>query len=424
MIKYVFLVRVPPRAFPNPYHEWFPELMPESALIIHAGRFDLWGIGDSYQEELRSKYAKCYFLKDYDSTGELERIVIDLNSIHPLQAIIAQSEFDILRAARLRKYLSIPGLWSDAAVLFRDKLIMKQVVGQLGLRVPCSAQAASYTDIYEFARHHGFPIVVKPRLGAGSIGVQVIHDEVELETFATTRFLHSLDDVSFLIVEKFVTGEMLHVDGIVQNGRVAFAVPSRYINGCLAFQDGDFVGSVMLDRDSLAYARAQAYVNKLVVGLPFPAIASFHIELFELPNGDISLCEIAIRTGGARIRDTIKLITGFDLDRYVAAVECGLPSELPSNVSNNLAGFGLIPPRRGRLLHAPTSITVEGLVQFQLTRMDLPQEFNAANASIDNICSFIVRGGSETEVKNRVYEVANTVSAKLDWQELEEGTAP
>ena len=416
-IKHVFLMRVPPRLVP--YHEWFPDLMHESALIVHSGRFGMWGVGEEQQQALRSAYAQTYFLNDYDSNGEVERIVIDLAKRSPLSSLVVQSEFDILRAARLREHLGIEGLKGEAAALFRDKLAMKHAVRALGLPVPQCKAVHSYTDVVEFVTNHGFPVVVKPRLGAGSMGVHVIRDAEQLAAFAKTRLWSSLDDVANLMVEAFVHGDMLHVDGLVANGRAEVVVPSRYINGCLAFQEGAFLGSAALDPESNASRKAHAFLNSLVEGLPFPSAASFHLELFEREDGSLCLCEVAIRTGGAKVKQAVKFMTGVDLDHYAAALQCGQPAPTLAPVTGELAGWGLLPPRAGRLVRVPDGdLKREGVVEFDLAALRLPHDFQPARTSIDTVCSFVVRANSSEAVRDRILQVTAEVVADLQWEPL------
>ncbi len=68
----------------------------------------------------------------------------------------------------IREQRGIPGMGAEAADNFRNKSRMKNVLRSAG--VPCARHrlASDLAEGLEFARHTGYPLVVKPPAGAGA----------------------------------------------------------------------------------------------------------------------------------------------------------------------------------------------------------------------------------------------------------------
>jgi biotin carboxylase len=145
--------------------------------------------------------------------------------------VVALIEQDLIRAARLRHALGLTtGQSLSSALRFRDKILMKQVLSGAGLRVPTFAAADSAVDVLQFVHTHGLPVVVKPRAGHSSIGAVVLRDEEGLKRWvqalsASCCESGGVDRPLGLDVERFVPGQMYHIDGLVLNGRRPSALP-------------------------------------------------------------------------------------------------------------------------------------------------------------------------------------------------------
>jgi biotin carboxylase len=82
--------------------------------------------------------------------------------------------------AEVRQKLGIEGMKPEVANRFRDKSEMKDVLRANGL--PCAKHtlAESADDAVAFATKVGYPVVVKPPAGAGSIATFKADDEAAL----------------------------------------------------------------------------------------------------------------------------------------------------------------------------------------------------------------------------------------------------
>lgn len=79
--------------------------------------------------------------------------------------VVFQAEQDIIRAARLRKFLKIEQPYTqtlESALCFRDKIIMKERLQTKNINVPKFKRIESTDDIFFFIKENGFPVVIKP----------------------------------------------------------------------------------------------------------------------------------------------------------------------------------------------------------------------------------------------------------------------
>lgn len=226
--------------------------------------------------------------------------------------VISVSEYELIDAARVREHFGIPGPRVDEVALVRDKLAMKHAVAQAGLRVPRFVRLADAMSESSSIAWQG-RTVLKPIDGAKSKDVLVFDSPALLcEAVAQRRCgLARVDgdspDLDGFEVEEFVTGPILHFDGIVQGGELLFVVESRYIGTPLGYGNGEPLASYQCPvTESTA-----AWVGGAVRAVGITA-GTFHLEAIEGAQGLVFL-EIANRCGGGEIGASIELATGIHL---------------------------------------------------------------------------------------------------------------
>lgn len=242
--------------------------------------------------------------------------------------VIAHHEADLALAARLREHLGLDGAWSADITPFRDKALMKRLARQAGIEVAPHTVPHTAQQARDFAGQHGFPVVLKDRAGYNSIGLSILADRAELESRLARAYRDgSRDD---LIVEAYVPGRMCHVDGLVVDGRTVAAWPSQYQYELSSFgaDPGPRV-DLTLDVDDPLTPRLLALVEQTLTALKPEGgrlrTHAFHAEVFHTPDDRLVLCEIAGRSGGAKIREVFDTLFGIQLAVQVTRAEAGLP---------------------------------------------------------------------------------------------------
>ena len=289
-----------------PYNQWLKELNEDLYLMTNT----------TYAKDF-TQYAQVFAFENYDYNSAIEFQALQLYREHPYHTIIATAERDILRAARLREYLGIEGQSWESAIAFRDKVKMKSILSEARIRVPQYARLNSAIDLYAFIQDHHYPVVVKPVDGMGSRNTTVLENDRDTIRYLTKGLEHNLE------VEQFIEGEMYHIDGLILNGEIVLCWPSKYLNDCLAFHEGKYLGSYLLSPQNPLTARMQEYVCSVLKVMPTPEHTSFHAEVFHTPDDELVLCEVACRTGGSRICEEYRQAFGVDLTKFSSTSPCG-----------------------------------------------------------------------------------------------------
>jgi biotin carboxylase len=234
-----------------------------------------------------------------------------------LDRIVALDDFDVETAAMLREYLHVPGMGVTTARAFRDKLAMRSRARAAGIRCPEFVHVLNDRAIVEFASRVVPPWVLKPRGQAAAIGIRMIASERELwET------VHALGDArADHVLEQFVPGDVFHVDSLVFNGQIVFAVASAYGSPpmTVVHQGGIFVTRTLAPADPQADALKTA--NARVLESFGMRRGVSHTEFILGRDGQLYFLETSARVGGAFIVDVVEAATGINLWREWARIE-------------------------------------------------------------------------------------------------------
>src|SRR4051812_14392659 len=130
--------------------------------------------------------------------------------------IVPMDDYDVETAAALREHLRIPGMGDTTARHFRDKLAMRVKAKEEGIPVPEFVHALNFEAMREFMNRVPGPWMLKPRSEASASGIKKC--ETQDEVFAAVNALG--DRASFHLLEKYVAGDVFHVDSIVCERKV------------------------------------------------------------------------------------------------------------------------------------------------------------------------------------------------------------
>ncbi|MEU8834398.1 ATP-grasp domain-containing protein [Streptomyces sp. NPDC051639] len=267
--------------------------------------------------------ARRFIVDDYESplvAAELFRLC----DADPPDRIFANSEDDVLRAAEARALFGIPGPDPALALRFRDKIAMKQLFEGLPVPPVPYREVRCSSDLFAAQEELG-AVVVKPRGGAGSAGVRVLSDAQAvmracLDDPGLLPALHS----GTLMAEQYIEGTVYHVDVLVDGGSVLMVSPSRYLDPPHLFHTHN-LGSVMLDagspRAKLLTDAAERFVARLPEGHGTHVL---HMEFLEDRSGVFFAGEVACRTGGALIKNSVRHTYGIDVSRAACLLTAGL----------------------------------------------------------------------------------------------------
>ena len=289
----------------------------------------------------RESIDDIFYMPDEAKEWKMQDVLLGLSHLaktERIDRIVPLDDFDVERAATLREHLRVPGMGDTTARYFRDKLAMRSKARNAGLAVPDFIHILNYDNLREFMDRVPAPWVLKPRTMAGSIGIKKMHNSEEL-----WRSLDKLgDQQSFYLLERYVPGDIYHVDSIVKEKKVLFAIGSKYGRPPMdVSHDGDIFTTRTLPADS-EESRDLMDLNAQVLkafGLVRGVSHSEYIRGRE--DGKLYFLETSARVGGAHISDLVEVATGINMWAEWAKVEIAGENgeyEVPY-ARNNFAGL-------------------------------------------------------------------------------------
>lgn len=234
-----------------------------------------------------------------------------------IDRIVALDDFDVETAAALREHLRVPGMGETPARYFRDKLAMRLKALEVGIPVPDFCPVTNYDALRGFMTAVPGPWLLKPRLSASALGIKKINSPAEL-----WPALDALgDEQSYHLLESFVPGRVYHVDSIISDSVVVFAIASRYGAPPLEVMHGGGIFSTIICEHGSAEERALLAANAAVLAAMGHVRGASHTEFIRATDGTFYFLETSARVGGANIMDLIEAATGLNLWREWAKVE-------------------------------------------------------------------------------------------------------
>lgn len=235
-----------------------------------------------------------------------------------IDRIVPLDDFDLELAAFLREHLRVPGMGETTTRYFRDKLAMRMKARAAGLNIPEFVPVLNHAKVQEFVETVPAPWVLKPRFLAGAIGIAKVHSAEEL--WAKVNGLG--DEQSYYLLERFVPGEICHVDSIVYEGEILFAVASRYGRPPLdVSQAGGIFTTRVLERGSPIEQGLLAKNKQVLAGLGLKRGVSHTEFIVSAADGRVFFLETSARVGGAHIAELVEAATGLNLWAEWARVE-------------------------------------------------------------------------------------------------------
>ena len=300
----------------------FPSEMPYFTRALALAGARVLGVSDQPETELpplaREHLAGYLQVASFrDEPAFVEAVRNWTASMH-VDRVVCLWEPAMLIGARLREALGVPGLCVQETIPFRDKDRMKQVLANAGIRTPRHIRSTTSKECHEAAAAIGFPVILKPVAGGGSVNTYRADDEAQMES-ALARMSH-LAEVN---VEEFVDGEEYTFDTICIDGEIVFFNIAWYRPRPLIARTNEWISPQTIclrdvEADHLAEGRAMG--RAVLRALDFRN-GFTHMEWYRKPDGEAVFGEIAARPPGGRTVDAMNFACDVDLFAGWAEVE-------------------------------------------------------------------------------------------------------
>ena len=295
--------------FPANQREFVRGLALAGATVIGIGEYPVDSL-DGQLKDWMYHYEKVGSVTDVGAMTQAVRWVQDKLWVDRLEATV---EAHILPTAQVREACTIPGTSVRTAWLCRDKPTMKQVLRDAGVPTAASAAVASAAEAKAFAARTGFPLILKPRAGAGAAGTIRVDDDAGLD--------HALgvfggEGAESIAIEEFVEGHEGFYDTLTIGGRVALDFASHYYPNVLEAMRTRWISPQFVSTNRIDAAPEYGELRELgrrVISALGIGTSATHMEWFFGPKG-LRFSEIGCRPPGVGAWDLYS--AGNDLDLY------------------------------------------------------------------------------------------------------------
>src|SRR3982074_1177864 len=201
---------------------------------------------------------------------------------------------------------------------FRDKLAMRMKALARDVRVPDFVPVVNHDDIRYALGHGPGPWVLKLRQEASAIGIRKIHAAEEL-----WPVLEQLGDKqSSFLLEKFLPGEVFHVDSVVSESECVFANVSKSGQPRMNVAQGGGVFTTYTVPRGSEMDSGLREINRDLIGALGLVRGVAHAEFIRAhADGHVYFLECAARVGGAYINEMVEAATRINLWREWARIE-------------------------------------------------------------------------------------------------------
>jgi carbamoylphosphate synthase large subunit len=295
--------------FPANQRQFTRALAESGATVIGIGEYP----ADVFDDQLKGwlyHYERVPSVTDVAALTQAVRWVQDKLWVDRLEATV---EAHIMAAAQVREACTIPGTSVHTAWLCRDKPSMKEALRAAGVPTAASAGVSGAAEAHAFAEQAGFPLILKPRSGAGASGTARVDDFAGLD--------HALgvfggQGVESIAVEEFIEGHEGFYDTIAVDGRVALDFASHYYPNVLEAMRTRWISPQFVSTNRIDtapdYGELRALGQRVIAALGIGTSAT-HMEWFSGPKG-LKFSEIGCRPPGVGAWDLYS--AGNDLDLY------------------------------------------------------------------------------------------------------------
>ncbi|MDX9923789.1 MAG: ATP-grasp domain-containing protein [Ignavibacteriaceae bacterium] len=261
----------------------------------------------------RDSIDEVFYMPDVNKVWNSEDMINGVSYLcrkKEIDIIVALDDFDVEKASQLREHLRIPGMGDTTMRYFRDKLAMRARAKELYIKVPDFIHVLNHDKLNKFLDEVEPPFVLKPRMLAGAAGITKINNRDEF-----WDAINSLGDKqSYYLLEKFIPGEIFHVDSIITDKNVKFALAHKYgLPPMEVAHDGRVFTSHTINRDS-GDSKKLLEINKEVIeGLGLVKGISHSEFIKSSETGEFYFLETSARVGGANISELVKAASGLNL---------------------------------------------------------------------------------------------------------------
>lgn len=250
-------------------------------------------------------------ITDTSSEKSLIEICEKIRRQNKITGIASTSDYFIEAAAKLAKHFNLPGPCPEAISICRSKEKQRRMLLNAGIGVPEYRKVISVDEAANSANKIGFPVVIKPVAGSGSVGVRlcrnldevICHSEKLLDRTVNERGIRQRSDI---LVEQYIYGDEYSVETF---GKEVVGITKKYLGSEPYFVETGH------DFPALLPAAAKAVISHTVL----KSLEILHLDWgpnhteIRLNEKGVFVIEVNPRLAGGFIPELVRYSSGIDL---------------------------------------------------------------------------------------------------------------
>ena len=304
--------------------------------------------------------------------ADIAAAVSAIQALHhrsPLDAVLAVDDQGVMIASAAAACLGFRHNPPDAVAATRDKTIMRERLRAASLPQPAYRIVPPGADVGSAAAEIGYPCVVKPVSRSASQGVIRVDDATQAEAAGVRVRAMTADCPEPLLVERFVPGDEVAVEGLLTGGRLevlaVFDKPDP-LDGPF-FEETIYVTPSRQPPAILAEIETTAAAAAAALGL---CEGPVHAELRVSPGGPVTILELAARSIGGLCSRALRFGAGMSLEEVIVRHALGMGLDGLTRESQ-ASGVMMLPIRSAGVLDQVSgqerALNIEGVVSLDIT---------------------------------------------------------
>ena len=348
------------------------------------------------------------------------------HAVERFDGVLTYSESGVIAVAAVAEALGLPGVGVETARTSRNKLLMRQAHERAGIPRPQFRLVPDLPAALETAEEFGYPVILKPTLGAASNFVFRLDGPDDLR-LRYPQALAGMQRMSWytmepegldlgphgLLLESFLEGPEMLIEALAWDDEVYLgSIVDRVTVEGDTFDDDVHHAPTALDADRLAAVHRAVTAAAHAQGIRRSAM---HAEI-RFHHGEPHLLEIAIRPGGGGLDYFARISAGYCPIRATMDVARGVRPDVthyrPTGV--HTAGTCLISgPGRIEEITVPASVANSDKVFF-LKITAQPGDVIRRPPYGNNILGFLCTTGSSfDDAMQAAYQLAERIEVRL-----------
>ncbi len=234
---------------------------------------------------------------DYDTSDRLyfepltlEDVLSIVDLEKPVGVIVQFGGQTPLKLAHDLEAAGVPiiGTSPDAIDRAEDRERFQQMIEKLGLKQPPNRTVKNIEEGLRAAAQIGFPLVVRPSYVLGGRAMEIVYDEIELETYMTTAV--QVSNKSPILLDRFLDQAIeVDIDAVSDGKQVVIGAVMEHIEQA-GIHSGDSACSLppySLGKDKIDEMRVQVAAMAVELGV----IGLMNVQL-EVQNGESVVLEV------------------------------------------------------------------------------------------------------------------------------------